>query len=95
MIKDRVRLKCERGLTVRKSGYAMSVPFSKGFVPDRRSGASPRFTPIMLATLKMKTPHSADPFSSTRICTGRPCFLEIAVTAVSGLMLTLLVNSDC
>ena len=62
---------------MRNSGYAMRMPFSKGFVPDRRSGASPRFMPIMLATVKMKTPHSADPFSSTRICTSKQAFCHI------------------
>jgi len=41
---------------------------SKLAIPDRRSGAVPTFMPMMFAIVKMRTPDSADAFSSTRIC---------------------------
>lgn len=36
--------------------------------PLRRSGALPTFMPMILATVKMITPDSADALSNTRIC---------------------------
>ena len=45
--------------------------------PLRRSGALPKFMPMMLATVKMITPESADALSKTRICNA---FCEMSIS---------------
>ena len=77
-------------------------------VPCKRSGAEPTFMPMMLATVKMMTPESADAFSSTRICTGHissqdyilSCSQPAVIVSMLMTLMAMLVvafgdNSDC
>ena len=55
-------------------------------LPLRRSGAVPRFMPMMLATVKMMTPESADAFNSTRICTGQMALEKARLCSAQSLL---------